>query len=442
VQIDDPVAAGTTQVSIDVSMTPGNGAADMASDITPLTAAPDLVLYKSDGDISTVPGERISYALIAVNEGNMNAASTLLTETVPVNSRFDPANSSPDWACVPDGNAGSTCTADLATLVGATFEVRLFAVRVDNPVAPGTISIINGASLTAENSSGSSEASDETPLDVRLDLAATKADGGVTAIAGQMLSYTLGYANGGTQNASGVVLSETVPANTTFSSALSTAGWSCPDQAPAGTPCTLAIGSLAVGAQGSAMFAVKVDNPLPGGVALLSNTVTVSDDGNAGSEDTPVDNSASIDTAVVAAMLDLRATKVGILDDIAGVIDYTIAVENIGNLPDSGSRLTDALADPALNSAAAAWDCSASGGASCAASGSGPIDLNVNLPVGSSLTVLLSVPLVPGTMAEEIFNTATITSSTPGEDVNPVNNSDTSRVIICLFCDGFEILEP
>jgi uncharacterized repeat protein (TIGR01451 family) len=442
VQIDDPVVAGTTQVSIDVSMTPGNGAADMASDTTPVTAAPDLVLYKSDGDISTVPGERISYALIAVNEGNMNAASTLLTETVPANTQFDPVNSSPDWVCVPDGSPGSTCTADLATLPGSTFEVRLFAVRVNNPVAPGTTSISNGASLTAENSSGSSEASDETPVDVRLDLIASKADGGVTAIAGQMLSYTLGYANGGTQNASGVVLNETVPVNTTFSSALSTAGWSCPDQAPAGTPCTLAIGSLAVGAQGSAMFAVKVDNPLPGGVTLLSNTVTVSDDGNAGSEDTPADNMASTSTPVVAALLDLGVSKVGALDEIAGVVDYQITVENFGNVPDIGGQLDDALNDPAFDSAGAAWDCVATGGASCPSSGTGPIHASVSLPVGSSLTVFLSVHVLPGNTSEEIFNTATITPSTPGSDVNLLNNSDTSRVVICLFCDGFEFLGP
>ncbi len=438
VAVNDPVLADTASVSLDVSFDASNASPASGGDSTPIAASPNLALFKSDGDVSSVPGERISYTLIAQNQGDMNASNAVLTETVPAQTQFDAGNSSPGWSCVPDSGPGATCTNDLGTLAGSDFKVRLFAVRVDNPVTPGTTEISNDASLDADNAPAGDVASDTTPLDVRLDLAVAKSDGGVTVLSGQPLGYTLTYANNGTQNASGVQLNETVPDNTTFDSANSSPGWSCADQAPAGTACVLTIGALSAGDTGVATFGVTVDDPLPGGSVTLSNTVTITDDGSAGSEATPADNTATEETPAEQTALDLSITKSGTLDKNTGVIDYTITVTNSGNVTDSSAHLQDALDDPALDSASAAWDCSSSGDADCVATGTGPIDTTVYLGPGGSLSVLLSVPLVPGTPAEEIFNTATIEATTPSDDVNPGNNSATVRVIKCLFCDGFD----
>lgn len=437
VVIDDPVMAGTTAIDIAVSLGLLNGLPDDANDSTPLTAEPALVLYKSDGDISSAPGQRISYALLAVNEGNMDAAGTVLTETVPANTRFDAGNSSPDWVCTPGIDAGSSCAVDLGTLDGSSFELRLFAVNINNPVPTGTSMISNSASLDADNAT-IANGSDTTPLDVRLDLAVTKSDGGVTAYAGQPLSYALGFENAGTQVASGVSLAESVPTHTTFNSALSSSGWTCPDQAPAGTVCTLDVGQLAVGASGTATFVVNVDDPVPNGVDTLSNSVQISDDGASGADVSPSDNSASVDTPVINPMLDLSITKTGVLDEMAGVVDYEINVANIGNLDDAGASLRDALADPVFDSASAAWSCVAAGGASCPPLGVGPINVMVDLPVGSALSVLISVPLLAVPIPEQILNVAEITPSIAGSDINPGNNSAISSIISCLFCNGFD----
>ncbi len=65
------------------------------------------------------------------------------------------------------------------------------------------------------------------------DLTLTKSDGGATVAPGGTVAYTLSYANAGNQNAIGVSLAETVPADTTFNAGASTAGWSCANGAPA-----------------------------------------------------------------------------------------------------------------------------------------------------------------------------------------------------------------
>ena len=58
-----------------------------------------------------------------------------------------------------------------------------------------------------------------------LDLTLTKNDGDVTAIPDDTIAYTLDYANAGSADATGVVITETVPAGTTFDAGESTAGW-------------------------------------------------------------------------------------------------------------------------------------------------------------------------------------------------------------------------
>jgi uncharacterized repeat protein (TIGR01451 family) len=93
------------------------------------------------------------------------------------------------------------------------------------------------------------------------------------AVAGQTITYTLNYGNAA-GDAAEVVLTETVPANTTFAGP---APWqNCPVGAPAGTVCTLTIGSLGPDAEGSTTFDVTVDDQLPGGITSIVNTAVLS----------------------------------------------------------------------------------------------------------------------------------------------------------------------
>jgi len=131
------------------------------------------------------------------------------------------------------------------------------------------------------------------------DLSLTKSDGGASVIAGGNVSYTLTYANGGTAGATGVSLTETVPANTTFNAGASTAGWVCTPNNNAGSSCTLAVGAVPVSGGGAATFAVTTTNPLPAGVTQIANTAGVADDGTHGTDPTPGNNSASDTTPVV-----------------------------------------------------------------------------------------------------------------------------------------------
>src|SRR5262245_29642399 len=119
-----------------------------------------------------------------------------------------------------------------------------------------------------------------------LTIAATDAPDPVAA-AGN-LTYTLSYSNTGNANATGVVLTDTVPANTTFVSA--TGGGTL-----SGAVVTWPIGNLTASASGSVQMVVRVGSPLANGTTIINSTYNI--DSN---ETSPV-SGASVTTAVTSA---------------------------------------------------------------------------------------------------------------------------------------------
>src|SRR5690606_18886604 len=122
----------------------------------------------------------------------------------------------------------------------------------------------------------------------------TKDDGGEEAQPGDEVTYTITYRNVGNQDATGVVLTETVPTGSTF---VGPADWTCVD----GT-CTYTVGDLAAGAQGSVEFTVQVDADFPSTQAGLHNVVVIADDGENGEDPNPDDNTGTDDTPVTVVL--------------------------------------------------------------------------------------------------------------------------------------------
>jgi uncharacterized repeat protein (TIGR01451 family) len=92
---------------------------------------------------------------------------------------------------------------------------------------------------------------------------------------GATLVYTVTFMNSGTGLATGVVITETVPNNTSFDQADSSPGWSCPNGSPHGTTCTYSVGTLEPGAQSSLLFAVIVASRPSS--PLITNSVQIAD---------------------------------------------------------------------------------------------------------------------------------------------------------------------
>ena len=390
---------------------------------------PDLSVTKSDGGASVSPGGTVAYTLsYAAASGGQTATGVVLTETVPANSAFNAGASTAGWSCTPNNNAGSTCTLAIGSLAAGGSGNATFAVTAVNPVAAGVTQLSNTASVAddgthgADATPGNNSASDTTPVNAAPDLTLLKSDGGVSVAPGGSVTYTLSYANAGNQGATGVVLTDVVPANTTFNAGASTAGWSCAPNNNAGSTCTLAIGSLAGGgAGGTASYAVTVGSPLAPSVTQISNQASVADDGANGTDPTPGNNTASDTTPISGA--DLAITKTDGVTSVpaGGSVTYTITASNAGPNGVTGAKVTDTF--PA--SLTCTWTCTGAGGGTCAASGSGSInDSTVNLPVSASVTYTASCNIA-GSASGSLSNTATVATPVGVTDPAPANNSAT-----------------
>ncbi|MCX7789973.1 MAG: isopeptide-forming domain-containing fimbrial protein [Chloroflexaceae bacterium] len=457
VTLDDPATAGeviTNRATVtEASTLPGADsgerelpAVDGSDDLT--IVATDLVLTKDDGGASAEPGGAITFILSFRNVGNQDATGVTLTETVPANTTFDATASTPGWSCANGAPAGTSCTFTVGNLAaGANGSVN-FVVRVNNPLPAGVTEVANAARINDDGSNGAdptpgnNQASDTTPLTAAPDLELTKSDGGASAEPGGTITFILSYRNVGNQDATGVTLTETVPANTSFNATASTAGWSCAPDGSAGSTCTFTVGNLAAGASGSVNFVVRVNNPLPAGVTEVVNAARISDDGSNGADPTP-ENNRDDDTTPLTAAPDLVVTK----DDgenfvLPGqTLTYTLRVRNVGTRGATGVEVRDAL--PAGLSFVAASDGGTETGGVVAWP---PFDLPGGAEVTRTVTARVADPFVDTLGA--IVNTATVEDDgTNGADPTPDNNttSDTDYVrpdLALTKSDGGASAEP
>ncbi|MCW5888553.1 MAG: DUF11 domain-containing protein, partial [Anaerolineales bacterium] len=252
-----------------------------------------------------------------------------------------------------------------------------------------------------------------------VDLAITKDDGGINVDPGDDIDYTLSYVNNGNADATGVVITETVPDYTTFNAALSTVGWSCANGSPAGTVCTFPLGTIASGASATVNFVVTVITPLPAAITETLNTTRIDDDGSKGLDPTPSDNEDS-DITPLQAVPDLEILKDNGVSIVApgSIFTYTLTISNIGNQDATGVAVSDTL--PPQVTFLSAIDSGVEAGGIV----TWPLfDLASGDTVTRTVTVQVNDPFTP--FATQITNQATVTDDgTNGPDPDLSNNTD------------------
>jgi uncharacterized repeat protein (TIGR01451 family) len=158
--------------------------------------------------------------------------------------------------------------------------------------------------------------------------------------AGASLPFQIVVTNSGTQGATGVHLSETIPSHTTFVAAASDAGWTCVSPA-AGQTCGLTLATLAAGANATVTFTVKADSPLPPSVRQIANSACAM----VGTTTSCDQTSTPLPVALTATLDDLLSTDANnnSLLDNGDVITYTLVVRNPSAQPAQGLKITTTL---------------------------------------------------------------------------------------------------
>ncbi|MFN8454391.1 MAG: DUF11 domain-containing protein [Anaerolineae bacterium] len=392
----------TASVTVPIGVTDPDGSNNSATDSDTLTPQADLLISKSGAPDPVIAGNALTYTLTITNSGPSDATNTVVTDTLPAGVAYVSASG----GC---SNAGNTVTCTLGSLVRDAVVTRIIRVSIPSSTPASTIQnsvVISSATfdpLTTNNVATSS-----TTVNIETDLEISKSDFPDPVVAGRTLTYTLAITNHGPSDATGVVVTDTLPiTGVSLVTATPSQGSGC----SGATSITCNLGSLTSSNRATVTIVMNVS---PAMTSTLTNTATV---GSATTDSTSGNNSDTESTSITPEA-DLVISKSDNPEPvIAGqTLTYTIALTNNGpsyaqnvvvtdTLPVSLSLVSATPATATQNGQTLAW--------------------NFGTLTNGATQVITLVVTVGGDVRGQINNTATITSSTT--DPTPGNNSDTEQ---------------
>ncbi len=320
----------------------------------------------------------------------------------------------------------------------------MFQATINTPVVPpGTTQVCNQGTVTADGpisvlTDDPDVAGAANPTCTTLaqaDLAVTKTDTPDPVFSGSNITYTINTINNGPDTANNAVLTDAIPANTTFVSVTTPAGWTRVDSVPVGGTGTIMFTKPTVANAETASFTlvVNVDNATPGGTIVTNNAVITSDtpDGTQG-------NNTGTATTTVQAQADLEiVSKTDAPDPVLAGNNITYTISFINNGPGSATSATVTDAVPANTTFVSASVTTGSGWSisAPAVGGTGNVVFSKgSVPNGETATFQVVVKVNSNTAnGATITNTATAASSTA--DPTPGNDSKTATTTVATEAD-------
>ena len=292
----------------------------------------DLSVTNSASPNPVSAGNNVTFAQSVTNNGPGAAATVSFTDPVPTNTSAVSLTGPAGWTCSILTTPPS-CT--IGTLSATTTANFTFALKIA-PGASGTIPETDSiSSATTDPNGGNNSATVNVIVSGSADLSVTNTASPVPVAAGSNITYTQVVNNAGPSTATGVTVTEALPANTTAVSLNGPAGWTC----NVGT-LTCTNPSLASATPATISFVVTVNAVTPAGTAI-KDTVTAS---STVSDPNAANNTATAsDVVATATQSDLITTNSAAPASVAagGNVTYTQSVTNNGPAAATTVSFTD-----------------------------------------------------------------------------------------------------
>ena len=384
-------------------------------------SVPDLAVTKSDGIATIAPGQSTTYTVTVSNVGDGPATGVTVRDSLPANVR---AVSAPANGACPAGvvTAGTVTWTLPGTLSAGASASCLVSLTVDRPLAASVVAITNAVNVDDDRTHGTdpnpanNTASDTDTITGGPALTVTKTDDRTSVSPGEELTYRITVTNNGPIEATGVVVTDTMGANTALVDPSGGTG------VPIGGNGTLSwnVGSiLGDGGSRTVTVTVKVADTVPAGVDSTTNLARA----------TPTNGTTATatDTDTIDAAPDLAITKTDHQTTTAAgaTYDYELVVTNKGNQDATGVTVLDTLPDGVTCLDAGATGSNTSPGTCDNNAGTYTAALGA-LAAGRSVTVTVTVtvadPVAVG--IETLRNTAVVDDDhTGGPDPTPADNT-------------------
>src|SRR5437868_15420211 len=368
-----PGAAGT-QAIITASQIPGAGSG--------ASCTSDLTIAKSHTD-PFVRGSTGTYNLTVSNVGGTaTSGTTTVTDTLPA-GLTPTAASGAGWTCAIVAQT-ATCTSTAVVASNGSFPAISITVNVDQSAAnavTNTATVSGGGEVNTANDT----ATDLTNVVSRADIAVAKIASSGTVTVGSNVAFTITVTNNGPSDATGVQITDQLPAGLIFVSATPSQG-----TYTSGTG-VWDIGAIASGASVTLALTATVT-----ATGSLTNTATKTAENE--TDLVAANNSASVTITGQAADLTIAKSHVGSF--VRGSTgSYSLTVSNIGAAASSGLvTVSDTLPAGLTPSTASGtgWTCGVAGQTvtctrsdALAASASYPV-ITIAVAVGQAATTPLT----------------------------------------------------
>jgi|GEM_PF-1979659 len=319
-------AHGSGTFSNYVTVTQGAVGAATGPTAPVFVGAPDLRIAKTDFPDPATPGRPLTYTIVYSNARVVPATGVVVTDTLPGFITGGYASPPPSAGTI---GPGQTVTWTIGALAGYGSGQINLVVTLTVPIADGTV-LTNTAGIFCNEGVSAHTGPVTTTVRSAPAFLVTKTPSHDPVRPGDRLTYTVVVTNVGTENATGVIITDVLPAHTTFADATS------PYSGPANGVLTWTVGTLAVNNTAVYTLAVTVDTPLTNGLQLVNTAYVASAQGVTGTASAAV---------TVQSNPVLNLTKSDDPDPVPalGTLVYTLVFSNTGDEVATGVWLTDTL---------------------------------------------------------------------------------------------------
>ena len=304
----------------------------------------DLSISKTDGLTTVVAGTPLTYIITAANAGPSDANGAMISDTFPIE-----LVSLSLVSCTPLGGAtcdlgvplsGNNLNATVNIPAGGSVQYQISGTL--QPSAMGTLS--NTATVTApagstETNAADNSATDTTVIGVDADLQIEKTPATGPVTAGAPAVYTLTVTNNGPSDATGVTVTDTIPAALTWVSDTCGAG------PPAGSTLTWTVGTVANGAMAACTVTFMVPAAATGIIVNQASVSGIEADSVPGNNMASTNNPIALDVilSVTKAVDPMTPFQQGTIADYLVTVSHIAGTSNANNVQATDvldSRLT------------------------------------------------------------------------------------------------------